>query len=83
MDRPQVDAAQCGGKGIDFWRHYRSLIKGPHDTRYDQTEVMGCHGAVPYLTLHASESVAVARTPNLLNSARLHKVFKNFVVHGK
>ena len=41
------------------------------------------HGAVPYLTLHASESVAVARTPNLLNSARLHKVFQNFVVHGK
>ena len=79
MDRPQVDAAQCGGKGIDFWRHYRYIKRAPrHTIRPDRG-----HGAVPYLTLHASESVAVARTPNLLNSARLHKVFQNFVVHGK
>jgi hypothetical protein len=28
-------------------------------------------------------SFAVARTPNMMNSARLHKVFQNFVVHGK
>jgi hypothetical protein len=40
-------------------------------------------GATSLADTYESTSLAVLQTPNLMNSARLHKVFQNFVVPWK